>query len=719
MKLRGIVIIFLVFFLALSFAWADSEGNSTELQDKIDSASQTLDLDKNYNLHTEAKGVEVEDLSIDGHNVTIFTSDYCINVKGDVKFKNIRFDGRKIIGGTCNSLEISNCTFNGAFGNDVALINVSSGRISISNCRILSYACSEDQFSCNLKANNLSISNSTFERTYDWNNQLLTVDAGNFEIRDCKFLNSNTEGLCGALYIKRGEGLIYNTEFTGNEAGSASAIYVGGSKVKIVKSSFKSNKARKSAVILLKGSDNLIDDCVFEANEVAEGGVVTVTGKSNTIRNSQFKNCDFAISATADNLNIVDSQFTSCREVMVINGNGAVVKGSTFTNSPGIVLNGKNALVENSKFSNPKETSVKIKGAYGQVKGCEFTKCWYALDVQGAGAKVLNSKFTNVEFTLYLGANGLVDNCIFKDSTATDNLLIIHGANCIIRNSKFQNNKGFYSVMTVEGKKCTLQGCEFTSNTCQKGSTVIWAAKDGIVKNCVFKYNKGAKGYDGALDSGLDFDVKISGSTFYKNTPEKVVIVLPKTYVVQYGSGTKYKFKVYCKNSKKPLSGVKFDMYVKPGTNLNIVAKTNSKGIVMSKDLSRVDEYGPIGIDVTITLPKGYFQTAVDMEDLYVPYTMVKGKAIVKAPKVVAKQGQSKKLKIKITHKVSKKPIKKIKVKLKVYTGKKVQKYTIKTNKKGVAKFNTRGLSRGTHKVVITSGIYEYTFKKVSQIKIK
>ena len=84
------------------------------------------------------------------------------------------------------------------------------------------------------------------------------------------------------------------------------------------------------------------------------------------------------------------------------------------------------------------------------------------------------------------------------------------------------------------------------------------------------------------------------------------------------------------------------------------------------------------------------------------------------------------KLKVKVkkaTHKFKKKQYfkftvknaKKVKVKLKI--GKKT--YKVKTDKRGVAKFNTKSLKRGTHKVTISSGDGNYKFSAKSSIKIR
>ena len=73
----------------------------------------------------------------------------------------------------------------------------------------------------------------------------------------------------------------------------------------------------------------------------------------------------------------------------------------------------------------------------------------------------------------------------------------------------------------------------------------------------------------------------------------------------------------------------------------------------------------------------------------------------------------------KVTVKANKKAVKKVAVKVKVFTGKKSKTYNIKTNNKGVAKLNTKKLKVGKHKVVISSGNSNYKISAKSKITIK
>ncbi|WP_407394160.1 DUF3344 domain-containing protein [Methanobrevibacter sp.] len=113
-------------------------------------------------------------------------------------------------------------------------------------------------------------------------------------------------------------------------------------------------------------------------------------------------------------------------------------------------------------------------------------------------------------------------------------------------------------------------------------------------------------------------------------------------------------------------------------------------------------------------------QIVITIKDAPVaPVAPAKIKTVVKAPKVTNKFKKSKYFKLKVLKKSNKKPVKKIKVKVRVYTGKKYKTYTVKTNKKGIAKLNTKKLKVGKHKVKIYSGDSRYKISAKSVIKIK
>ena len=64
-------------------------------------------------------------------------------------------------------------------------------------------------------------------------------------------------------------------------------------------------------------------------------------------------------------------------------------------------------------------------------------------------------------------------------------------------------------------------------------------------------------------------------------------------------------------------------------------------------------------------------------------------------------------------------PVKKVVLKVKVYTGKKSKTYSIRTTASGIAKLKTKKLSLGTHKIVITTKNKNYKISKTTKIYIK
>jgi hypothetical protein len=72
--------------------------------------------------------------------------------------------------------------------------------------------------------------------------------------------------------------------------------------------------------------------------------------------------------------------------------------------------------------------------------------------------------------------------------------------------------------------------------------------------------------------------------------------------------------------------------------------------------------------------------------------------------------------KVKVKNDDTDKPVKNLKLKLKVFTKKKSKTYSIKTNSMGIAKFNTKVLGTGKHKVVVSSADDQYSVKKNAKI---
>ena len=75
-------------------------------------------------------------------------------------------------------------------------------------------------------------------------------------------------------------------------------------------------------------------------------------------------------------------------------------------------------------------------------------------------------------------------------------------------------------------------------------------------------------------------------------------------------------------------------------------------------------------------------------------------------------------MKITVKEKSSKKPVKNLKLKVKVYTKKKSRTYTLKTNENGIAKLSTKKFTKGIHKFYINTTNSKYKVSKKDSLFI-
>ena len=93
--------------------------------------------------------------------------------------------------------------------------------------------------------------------------------------------------------------------------------------------------------------------------------------------------------------------------------------------------------------------------------------------------------------------------------------------------------------------------------------------------------------------------------------------------------------------------------------------------------------------------------------------------AVIKAQKLTVAYKKSSYWSITIVDSRDNKPIANMKLKLKVYTGKTYKTVTLTTNSKGIAKYQTKGLTAATHKVIVSGTHVGYTLKSfTSSIKV-
>ncbi len=162
-----------------------------------------------------------------------------------------------------------------------------------------------------------------------------------------------------------------------------------------------------------------------------------------------------------------------------------------------------------------------------------------------------------------------------------------------------------------------------------------------------------------------------------------------------YGSGKYFKVNVKDSKTKKPASNVKLI--------LKVYSDNKYKKISITSDSNGIAKYSAslLGIGshkVIINVKDSKHFISKEKSGLI---KITKAKLSVSAPKLTSYYNENKKYKITVKNKESKKPMKNIKLIVKVFTGKKYKKYSLKTDKNGIASFNTKSLSKAKHDVVI------------------
>ena len=140
---------------------------------------------------------------------------------------------------------------------------------------------------------------------------------------------------------------------------------------------------------------------------------------------------------------------------------------------------------------------------------------------------------------------------------------------------------------------------------------------------------------------------------------------------------------------------VNIKVFITKNKYYNLIG-TSSKGLVQFKITFKPGTYKV----VVSSADKGYTAKSITSQ-------IKVSKSPIKMAPTSLKVKKGKYFKVKVTSTKSKKVLSGIKVKVKVYTGKKYKTYTIKTNKKGIASLKI-SQKVGKHKVVLTPAQTKY-----------
>lgn len=425
------------------------------------------------------------------------------------------------------------------------------------------------------------------------------------------------------------------------------------------------------------------------------GGAVYSKGNC-LITNSRFKD-----NLEADkNLTVLNSLFIAST---ITSNSNLYIENSSFSKSKNEVLNVKAKLkIINSNFTQNGGYVINAEG--WDEKPCTIIICNSNFSNNSLKSSGYFKKYENDEESTTINcenADLFIYNSSFKNNTA--GAINNHWGNTFILNSSFEKNSA-YKGGAINSYNTTAINSTFKNNRASFAGAIFSYIL--TIDNCSFKAN--SEGAVGIEERALLNGEIYSDLTYLDNSLKKLKLIKASVgnLKIEYKSGAKVWIKLTYTESKKPVKNENVQIkIIKGNREYYDDADTNANGIAKFK---------------VSHLARGTYKIIFNCDDDTLPqiettFKIVKAKTIIKAKKVKSKYKKSRYFKIKVRHKQTKKPVKNTYVKLKI--GKKT--FKVKTNSKGIAKFNTKKLKVGKYTVKIRSGNSDYIMKAKSKIIIK
>lgn len=436
--------------------------------------------------------------------------------------------------------------------------------------------------------------------------------------------------------------------------------------------------------------------------------------------------------------------------------------GGTFLWSGAIYWGGDNGTLSNCEFTD------NIARGNNAIGG--------ALLIAGNNCNVSDCIFNNNHADLDGGAilcsgNGtLISNCIFSDNYAigekndTDNsahgyggAVVLYGFDNIVENCNFTKNycTNYGGAISSLVGNNTIINCRFYSNYVlnsadnnQGGGAIFSACQALLIDNCTFIENEARKSKGGAVSLSPNDTVKNSyfKANYALEEGNDIIYgfnITSNIFALDYGERELDAIVAFISiddlksnnifNRTKINSTVTFSagmifeyasegsihVTVEGGTleveNITVLNHPEAK-ISFSNNVLRVSNLavGKYVLKVITTPDENHTSVEGNLS-----ITVKKAAAVIKAQKITVALKKSTKWSITIVDSRTGKGIAKMKITLNVYTGSKYKTVSVTTNSKGVASYQTKGLTKGTHKIVASATHAGYTFKTLtSSIKV-
>lgn len=421
------------------------------------------------------------------------------------------------------------------------------------------------------------------------------------------------------------------------------------------------------AIYFNNGNHNL-DNCYFEENTASRGGAIYNYGAAVTVSNSKF------------------------------NDNYARDDG-------GAVFNYGNSMsLTNCRFENNKATD--DGGAiYDDADSLTARNCYFGYNTAnywgGAmnGGTAYESQFVG-NYAARGGAMyyGSEFDCTFSSNSPQN----VYGTDCyesIVGAIQLSKSGGYYGGTSVSAKVINskrnnaLSDVPVTFKFSNGKSATVYTNSNGVATYNV-PFNPGTYSVTASIPSSYGGASASLGGVKIAKASAKIV---PSKLKTKYQAGKYFKVKVVNTKTKKGISGVKLLLKVYTGKK--------AKKVHVTTDASGFAYYSAAKLKV------GNHKVKVSIATKAVKAKAKNSKISVKKASTAlntydalyyykdVKKGQ---YYIGVYNKDSGQYLKGIKLKVKVFTGKKSKIYTVKTKKDGFAILKTKGIKVGKHKVQIT-----------------
>lgn len=490
------------------------------------------------------------------------------------------------------------------------------------------------------------------------------------------------------------------------------------------------------AIIVGKYSNLYIDNCTFYGNKVYNANGGAIYGLDCT--NIEIHNCEFYNNTGVRVSNLAWKEY-KC-------GMGSVICmriGSNLKLFDSIVRDNIGSLTTILIIT---WDDVNINQSTLYIKNCSFVNNTAKsngviyLDEFGI-AEIIDSVFKDNQVTYYGGTvvfdtsnSAIVKNCTFENNSAINGGAIFissynpqYKSHVKIMDSVFSENTAQDYGGAIVSKYCVTQinNVSFIENSASKSGGAIYSNL-GSIKIIDSYFTDNSANYGGGLCLKTESNVlmnslfktnvaHISGGAVYSNA-EKISTsgciysgnVAPKAakiYGAYYAKITKY----------VAVNGdVKLKIILSSLWNMPLSQKIKIKLSGYSSAWLKTNKYGKL----IFTVPKNKKVTkqtlSIKMDEgvCFIKSYLYKSSAKITLSKTVKKNS---KLKITLKNQANNQPFKKTKFKIKIYDGKRLKTYNLKTNSKGVIKISMKIFSKSNCKISFyLNNEKNYVYKKLS-----